>query len=82
MKAIQMCINRFDDETDSLTFIQYADAVNTDFGESETAPKEDIDLNLHSLTFIQRLMQMASILISVKVKLHTKEDIDKAALQV
>ena len=47
MKAIQMCINRFDDETKSAFVDLYtkvdADAVNTDFGESETAPKEDID---------------------------------------
>jgi len=47
MKAIQMCINRFDDETKSAFIDLYtkvdADAVNTDFGESEVAPKEDVD---------------------------------------
>ena len=47
MKAIQMCINRFDDETKSAFIDLYtkvdADIVNTEVGESEIAPKEDVD---------------------------------------
>lgn len=47
MKAIQMCINRFDDETKSAFIDLYtkvdAEVVNTDFGESTVEAKEDVD---------------------------------------
>jgi len=47
MKAIQMCINRFDDETKSAFIDLYtkvdAEVVNTDFGENVVEPKEDLD---------------------------------------
>lgn len=47
MKAIQMCINRFDDETKSAFIDLYtkvdAEVVNTDFGENVVEPTEDVD---------------------------------------
>ena len=47
MKAIQMCINRFDDETKSAFIDLYTkvdeQAVETDFGESVTEPETSVD---------------------------------------
>ena len=47
MKAIQMCINRFDDETKSAFIDLYTkvdeQAVDTDFGESVTEPETSVD---------------------------------------
>jgi len=47
MKAIQMCINRFDDETKSAFIDLYSKVdeqiVDTDFGESVTEPQSDVD---------------------------------------
>ena len=47
MKAIQMCINRFDDETKSAFIDLYSkvdeQVVDTDFGESVTEPQSDVD---------------------------------------
>ena len=47
MKAIQMCINRFDDETKSAFIDLYTkvdeQVVDTDFGESVTEPQLDVD---------------------------------------
>ena len=47
MKAIQMCINRFDDETKSAFIDLYSkvdeQVVDTDFGESVTEPQLDVD---------------------------------------